>query len=181
LNIPTFVAVSHRTDREVEDILIGLGIHFDPQQAVLRALAEVNQFLTDVFQNRPDGTTYYHTEVEETVEWFKTARLNDHSYLLPDEAQPAKRLSDYHYLGSEDTRQDVETCVRLAEELGLETFVLDQSRPDAGLPVARVLVPGLRHFWRRLAAGRLYDVPIKLGWLDRPLAEDELNPTSMFF
>jgi ribosomal protein S12 methylthiotransferase accessory factor len=180
-NIPTFVAVSHRTDRPVEDILIGLGIHFDPKVAVLRALAEVNQFLSDVFYTNPDGTTYYQMDVEETVEWFKTAKIKDHPYLIPDESQPAKTLADYANLATDDTREDVETCVRLAEGLGLETFVLDLSRPDTGIRVARVLVPGLRHFWRRLAPGRLYDVPVKLGWLDRPLSEDELNPVSMFF
>jgi oxazoline/thiazoline synthase len=42
-------------------------------------------------------------------------------------------------------------------------------------------VPGMRHFWRRLGAGRLYDVPVRLGWLDRPAREDELNPRSVFF
>ena len=67
-----------------------------------------------------------------------------------------------------------------AAKAGLETLVLDQTRPDVGLPVARVVVPGLRHFWRRLAPGRLYDVPVKLGWLERRLAEDELNPISCF-
>jgi ribosomal protein S12 methylthiotransferase accessory factor len=38
----------------------------------------------------------------------------------------------------------------------------------------------LRHFWPRFAAGRLYDVPVRLGWLPRPLAEEELNPVPMF-
>ncbi|PON13898.1 hypothetical protein C2W62_31920 [Candidatus Entotheonella serta] len=28
--------------------------------------------------------------------------------------------------------------------------------------------------------GRLYDVPVQLGWLLAPLHEDELNPISMF-
>jgi ribosomal protein S12 methylthiotransferase accessory factor len=46
--------------------------------------------------------------------------------------------------------------------------------------VARVVVPGLRHFWRRLAPGRLYDVPVELGWLATPLTEDQLNPVSCF-
>jgi ribosomal protein S12 methylthiotransferase accessory factor len=41
-------------------------------------------------------------------------------------------------------------------------------------------VPGLRHFWPRFAPGRLYDVPVRLGWIARPLAEDELNPIAMF-
>jgi hypothetical protein len=54
--------------------------------------------------------------------------------------------------------------------------VLDQTRPDVEVPVVRVIVPGLRHFYRRFAPGRLYDVPVKLGLLDRPLPESELTP-----
>jgi ribosomal protein S12 methylthiotransferase accessory factor len=61
----------------------------------------------------------------------------------------------------------------------MEMLVLDQTRPDIGLPVAKVIVPGLRHFWARFAPGRLYEVPVKLGWLREPLAEDELNPIAM--
>ncbi len=181
LGIPTFVAVSARTDRDVEDILIGMGVDFDPKVALMRALAEVNQFLSDVFYTNEDGSTHYHMDVEETVEWFKTARLADHSYLVPDDTQPVKTLADFPYRGSHDSREEVETCVRLAEGLGMETFVLNQTRPDIEIAVARVVVPGLRHFWRRLAPGRLYEVPVKMGWLDKPLTEDELNPVSMFF
>jgi hypothetical protein len=29
---------------------------------------------------------------------------------------------------------------------------------------------------RRFAPGRLYDVPVKLGWLDKPTLENDLNP-----
>jgi len=39
-----------------------------------------------------------------------------------------------------------------------------------------VVVPGLRHFWPRYGPGRLYDVPVRLGWLPAPLDESELNP-----
>jgi ribosomal protein S12 methylthiotransferase accessory factor len=38
----------------------------------------------------------------------------------------------------------------------------------------------LRHFWKRLAPGRLYDIPVKMGWLDAPLKEEELNPIGLF-
>jgi ribosomal protein S12 methylthiotransferase accessory factor len=48
------------------------------------------------------------------------------------------------------------------------------------VPVCKVIVPGLRHFWARFAPGRLYDVPVRLGWLDAPTPEDGLNPTPMF-
>jgi ribosomal protein S12 methylthiotransferase accessory factor len=46
--------------------------------------------------------------------------------------------------------------------------------------VARVFAPGLRHFWRRLGPGRLYDVPVTLGWLEEAHGENDLNPISMF-
>jgi ribosomal protein S12 methylthiotransferase accessory factor len=73
------------------------------------------------------------------------------------------------------------TCSRIVEEHGLEMFVLDQTRPDTGLDVVKVIVPGLRHFWARLAPGRLYDIPVRMAWLERPRTEAELNPTPIFF
>lgn len=71
-------------------------------------------------------------------------------------------------------------CQSRVEELGLEMLVLDQTRPEIGMPVAKVIVPGLRHFWPRFAPGRLYDAPVRLGWIQAPLAEAELNPLPMF-
>jgi ribosomal protein S12 methylthiotransferase accessory factor len=78
--------------------------------------------------------------------------------------------------GRLDTREQVTACVALAKQMGLDFLVLNQTRPDIEVPVVRVVVPGMRHFYRRFGPGRLYDVPIKLGWRDRPLAENELNP-----
>jgi ribosomal protein S12 methylthiotransferase accessory factor len=63
----------------------------------------------------------------------------------------------------------------------MEVLVLDQTRPDIGMPVVKVIVPGLRHFWARYAPGRLYNVPVAMGWLDNPLPEEELNPIPVFF
>jgi ribosomal protein S12 methylthiotransferase accessory factor len=39
----------------------------------------------------------------------------------------------------------------------------------------------MRHFWRRTAPGRLYDVPVRMGWLTEPTPEDRINQTSVFF
>ena len=56
-----------------------------------------------------------------------------------------------------------------------ESWVLDVTG-DLGMPVARVMVPGLRHFWERFAPGRLFDVPVDMGRRTSPLAESDLNP-----
>ncbi|WP_338122445.1 YcaO-like family protein, partial [Streptomyces albus] len=46
---------------------------------------------------------------------------------------------------------DIEDAVALVRRHGMEVLVLDQTRPDLGIPVVKVIVPGLRHFWARFA------------------------------
>jgi ribosomal protein S12 methylthiotransferase accessory factor len=55
-------------------------------------------------------------------------------------------------------------------------LVVDQTRPDVGLPVVKVIIPGMRPFWPRFAPGRLYDVPVRLGWRRQAAEEEDLNP-----
>jgi len=79
-----------------------------------------------------------------------------------------------------DLLEDVKICQQIVENKGMEMLVLDQTRPDVGLRVAKVIVPGMRHMWKRLNGGRLYDIPVQLGWLSAPLLEDQLNPLPMW-
>jgi ribosomal protein S12 methylthiotransferase accessory factor len=117
----------------------------------------------------------------DSVDWWTTATLDSEPYLVPDPALPASRLEDFDPIASDDIAEDVRRTVARLDGAGLELFVLDQTRPDIELSVVKMLAPGLRHFWRRLGPGRLYDVPVQLGWLDRPTSEADLNPTSIFF
>lgn len=89
-------------------------------------------------------------------------------------------LSSFPCLSTDDLKKDILVDQSRVEELGLEMLVLDQTRPEIGMPVVKVIVPGLRHFWPRFAPGRLYDVPVKLGWLPQPLTEEQLNLVPMF-
>ena len=180
LNIPTFVAISRRTDKEVEDIVFGFGTHFDPKIAMLRAITETNQVLPAVLTVAPDGNTQYRFDDQVAVNWWKTATLENQPYLVPDVSVKPKVYSDYPQQWSDDLLEDVMTCVKIAEKHSMEVLVLDQTRPDIGLNVVKVIVPGMRHFWKRLAPGRLYDVPVKLGWLPESLIETQLNPVPMF-
>ncbi|MFN6466460.1 MAG: TOMM precursor leader peptide-binding protein [Nostoc sp. DedVER02] len=177
LNIPTFAAISRHTQGEKENILIGFGTHFDPTIAILRAVTEVNQSLTldldNEFEFAPEST--------DIAYWYANATVENQPYLVPCDRTPVKVYSDYPYLGSKgDLREDIEICADMVKKLGLELAFLDLTRPDIGLNVVKVIVPGLRHFWPRFAPGRLYDIPVKLGWLSAPLKEEELNPIPMF-
>jgi len=179
LGIPAFAAVSRRTDTSAEDVIVGFGCHLDPKLGVLRALTEVNQFLPLVIERSSTPGKAFDDGDEEILSWLTTATLAKHSYLAPSRA--FVNAGDYRRFAHDDMKDDVAACVRIAADRGMETLVLDQTRPDIGLPVVRVVVPGLRHFWQRLGPGRLYDVPVALGWLAAPLAEDELNPIPVFF
>jgi ribosomal protein S12 methylthiotransferase accessory factor len=178
LRIPVFAAVARRTDKAEEDIMLGFGAHFDPRIGILRALTELNQSIAS--EGALDGSDEYSShENQEYRHWARSATLANQPYLVPDGSTP-RACPDYDPTWSEDLREDVLRCQQIVERQGMEMLVLDQTRPDIGLPVVKVIVPGLRHFWRRLGPGRLYDIPVKLGWLEEPLDEDRLNPISMF-
>ena len=173
--IPAFVALSRRTGADTEDIIYGAGAHADPRIAALRAVCELNQCLSWLPRS---GSEASGPAIDDPLAlwWWKTARLADHPYLAPAAGAAPRGSADYPVPETADARKAVERCRALVEARGMEFLVLDQTRPDIGMPVARVIVPGLRHFWERFAPGRLYDVPIEMGRRDSPLAEDELNP-----
>ena len=175
LGIPAFVALSRRNDGPAEDIIYGAGAHTDARIAALRAVCELNQCLTWV--PRPDNAeTRYGVDDPMCLWWWKNGKLADHPHLAPARDVKLRQSSDYPVSDTADLREDVEWCRGLVEARGMEFMVLDQTRPDIGMPVARVIVPGLRHFWERFAPGRLYDVPVEMGWRDSPAGEAELNP-----
>jgi ribosomal protein S12 methylthiotransferase accessory factor len=182
LNVPTFCGVTWRTDREgqPQEIVVGFGSHFDARLALMRALTECNQFLSG-FEHFGETDQRYTGFDPLAAEWWKMATLENQPYLVPDASLPKRTLADFPQTASTDLRDDVEACVAAVGRQGLEMLVLDQTRPDIGLHVAKVIVPGARHFWRRFAPGRLYDVPVKLGWLPKPVEEHELNPFPVFF
>ena len=178
LGIPAFIAISRRVDRAIEDIIFAPAAHFEARLGIVRALTELNQMLPGVSTSKPDGTGYGYDDPE-AIHWWRNATLENQPYLNPSGETP-KRREDYSPVRNDDLLDDILHCRSIVEGLGLEMLVLDQTRPDIGLPVVKVVVPGLRHFWPRYAPGRLYDVPVKMGWLSRPLQEQELNPIGVF-
>jgi ribosomal protein S12 methylthiotransferase accessory factor len=162
----------------MEQIMFGFGAHLDARLALLRAVTEMNQMLGQVLEAGPNEVPTQIT-AREIIDWLRTATVENQPYLLPLEG-PARVASSYPPCRTDDLLHDVHTCQTLVERQGMEMLVLDQTRPEIGLPVVKVVVPGLRHFWARFAPGRLYDVPVRLGWLAEPVPEEQLNPIPMF-
>jgi bacteriocin biosynthesis cyclodehydratase domain-containing protein len=167
LGIPTYVAIMHWVQNGQENIEFGSGAHFDRRIALLRALTELSQFLSIGMMGGASGE-------KPSLDGITPLRLENHPFLLPSAnpvLPPAAGLTLH-----DNTRDQVNACVEIASRAGMDFLVLDQTRPDVEVPVVRVLVPGMRHFYKRFGPGRLYDVPVELGLLDQPLPEEELTP-----
>jgi oxazoline/thiazoline synthase len=168
LGVPTYVAIMHWIKNGQEHIEFGSGAHFDPRIALLRTLTELSQFLAIGMMNGGSGE-------KPSLDGVTPLKIENYPFLLP-----AKNPIPTPQLGlpipRSTTREQVDACVEIARRAGHDFMVLDQTRPDVGVPVVRVIVPGLRHFYRRFGPGRLYDVPVRLGLRDQPIAETELTP-----
>ena len=176
--IPTMAALSRRVDGEPEDIMFGFGAHLDPRVALRRALTEMNQLMPVVCDLGPDRR--YGWLDREPVNWWQHATIGNQPYLVADPDVRPRTAADYPRSSTPDLLGDVDLVRGRVESLGLEVLVLDQTRPDIGLPVVKVVVPGMRSFWARYAPGRLFDVPVRLGRLAAPTPYENLNPTPLF-
>lgn len=165
IGIPVCVAVAHHEADGRKVVALGFGCHLRLEIALRRALTELNQLGTGIHPGT--GRPFLETE-----------RLENRGYLAPAENEGARGLPAPDFDGP-DLKADVEECLRRLGLLGLEAFVVDKTRPDLAISVAQVVVPGLRHFWPRFAPGRLYDVPVRMGWMDEALTEEAFNPVPL--
>jgi bacteriocin biosynthesis cyclodehydratase domain-containing protein len=170
LGIPVVAAISRRLDGPAEDIAFGFGASFDPARALRRALTELGQLLPPA----TDGDSYRSADPF-LASWWASATLASQPYLAPASGQAARANADYPAVPA-----GLDGIRAAARRAGLDILVLDQTRPDIGMPVVKVVVPGLRHFWPRFAPGRLFDVPVRLGRLPRPTAYADLNPIPLY-
>lgn len=163
LGIPAYVALAP-TAAGTEPFF-GAAAHICARTAAFKALAEMAQ------------VWFWNSRAEygpEMRSWLQTATLSnpEFGYLKPAGAvdpDPAP------WTGPEAA---ISHCVNRLRSANIEAYSIDMTRPEIRMPVVRVVAPGLRHMWPRYAPGRLYDIPVRLGWVKKATAESELNPIS---
>ena len=180
LGIPAFVAAS-KARTGLPRILLGFGAHRDPRGALLRSLTEMNQMLGMIASMEAQGAPTELDVSKPEVNWWYTPTMDQHPYVLPDPTLALTTPTDHAHDWNTDGKANVEKVVALLADHGMTMSVVNMTKPDIGMPVVKVVVPGIRHFWPRFAPGRLYEVPVKMGWRDTALTEPELNPTPIFW
>ena len=120
LGIPSFVAILHWMKNSQENIEFGSGAHFDARIALLRALTELNQFLSIGLMGGGSGE-------KSSLDGTTPLRLQDHPYLTPS-GDPAVHPDFGSKFGRLDTREQVTACVRARRARGPR---LPRPRSDA--------------------------------------------------
>ncbi len=142
VGIPTMAAVAD--DVLLKDpmlLTIGIGTHTSARIAVMRALTEVAQSrLTQIHGAREDTTL---AELRKRMGYDRAKRIN--GYWFRDNG-----TVDYTCVKSSDTddfKTDIDSIIAALKKLGMDRVIIaDLTREEIGVPVVRVIVPGLEVF-----------------------------------
>jgi len=163
LGIPVMVAVAQH--KLTGKFSLGFGCHLDVCIAIERALTELCQLIPIR---------------EHSYKQFNFDDIKPESYLYPLSSLMIKPETDYDFRDNFNLKKALEYCLDRAQKRGLETIILNYSRPDIPLFTVKVLVPGLCHIWPQMACERLYSVPVQMGWVMQPLKAADMNPLKLF-
>ncbi|MFI0845908.1 YcaO-like family protein [Mesorhizobium sp. IMUNJ 23232] len=166
LRIPVCAAVSAEPGGGA--VAVGVAAHFDASRAAIAALTEMLQVEFSIAVRCRMAPV---DDSDRLGFWLRRVSLHSMPHLQPS--------GESSVPPSGTGPAGVAECLRVCREAGLRLLAVDLTRPEIGVPAVRVIVPGLRPLQRRLAAGRLFDVPVSLGWRDAPMAPEELNPIPM--
>ncbi len=185
----TVMALSLDSDPERPAQVVGMGCHPNPAVALVKALYEMCQGRPSEarrFADKPPRGRLARYEDVQT--------LDDHSAFasLPENrrefeflwARPGRiAIGDLPNPSCDDARADLAYCTAALSAIGCRVAYVDLTLPDVapyGIHAVRTLATGLQpvHFGygtERLGGRRLFEVPARLGFADRPRAVEELN------
>lgn len=145
IRVPTFAAVSD--DLMLKDptlLTIGMGTHTNANVAIKRAVTEVAQSrLTQIHGAREDTVT---ADMRRMMgyEWMR--KQNKHWFEILEREQE-QECEDHENIDNDDFLDDIKYMTARLKAAGFErVIVVDLTRDEIGVPVVRVIVPGLEMY-----------------------------------
>ncbi|WP_105169861.1 YcaO-like family protein [Pseudoalteromonas sp. T1lg23B] len=160
LGIPVMAAIAR--DRKTNGLIFGFGCHLNPELAAQRALTELCQLIPIRNQNSAP---------------FDFDAITEESFL---DIHRNEKEQSYMIESTYNLKLDILNIVEHLKSYGMDMVILDYKRIESPMHTAKVFVPGLCHIWPQLGNPRLYDTPVKLGWLAEPLTEQTINQQGLY-
>jgi ribosomal protein S12 methylthiotransferase accessory factor len=193
--IPSVWGIAKNRDSKGLNLICAAGANPDPVRAVKSALFE----LAGMMYRHDEKLTQSRRKYERMLyDSFKVETMEDHGMLygLPEseerlhfllnEKKPLRTFAAEFKPQSKykDLKDDLEDLLHRFSCLNLEVIVIDQSTPVTkrnGLFCVKVLIPGMlpmtfgHHLTRVRGLERVLNIPMKLGYTNRPLTYEQLN------
>lgn len=120
-------------------LTMGIGTHLDPEIAVIRAISEVAQSrATQIHGTREDTVR---ADFMRKAGYDRMKRINKHWF---DDSGEVKSFDSLVDLSSDDISKDINSILGLLDNVGCtDVYFVDLTREDVGVPVVRVIVPGM--------------------------------------
>lgn len=192
IDVSSFWVVMRRPAEMGDVVCVGSASRLAPREAVLKCLLESGQaipyfryLLTQLGDWQPaddyaDVTSFDH----HCVFYIKRPDLVSEAFSFLDEIEDEVALSEIPDQSTGRVLGDIERCVEILGEAGLEVIVVEITTPDildVGMRVVRVVVPGMLplhgvHKYPYLGVRRLYDLPARRGAAPGSAGELPINP-----
>jgi ribosomal protein S12 methylthiotransferase accessory factor len=194
--IPSVWALAKNRKQKGLNIICAAGAHLDPVRAVKSAVFE----LAGMMLTLDDKLEENRDEVEKMLQDSSLVRkMDDHGMLyglpqaeerlqfLLDDDRPMRTFAEEYgeKVNHPDLTEDLQEILQEFRRLQLEVIVVDQTTPEIarnGLHCVKVLIPGMlpmtfgHHLTRITGLERILRVPMELGYAERPLNFEQLNP-----
>jgi ribosomal protein S12 methylthiotransferase accessory factor len=199
--IPSVWAMAvHPPGTEQPALACAAGAHLDPELAASRALSELGPILVDLIKRYPGVAERGRAMVGDPS---LVVTMEDHSVLYANHeasarldflttAAQSRNFADIRRrhgvadaFRNTDLTDDLTEVVRRLQRHGLDVVVVDQTTPEhraGGFSCVKAIVPGMLpmtfgHDNRRIhGLPRLFEVPKLLGYCDRALPPQDVNP-----
>lgn len=140
IGIPTIGAAADdvRT-KDPELLTIGVGTHLNPEIACIRALTEVAQ----------SRTTHKHgvkvnAQLQKKTQDMGYEKIKKINRMWYSDSKNRKKLSEIENRATDYVLDDIEIVLQRLMESGFDMVAaVDLTRPEIGIPVVRMIVPGL--------------------------------------
>lgn len=140
IGIPTIGAAADDVEtKDPEMLTIGVGTHLNPEIAAVRAITEVAQ----------SRATHKHgakinAQLQKVTRDMGYDRIKEVNRMWFGESQRKIRLSEIPDLSTPYVLDDIEVVLGKLMDAGFQSVIaVDLTRPEIGVPVVRMIVPGL--------------------------------------
>ncbi|MHA7138642.1 TOMM precursor leader peptide-binding protein [Rossellomorea arthrocnemi] len=193
--IPSVFAMAKNRKDKGLNLILAAGAHLDPVRAAKSAIQELAGMMLNLDEKLEKNKANYEKML---VDDSLVRQMDDHGMLyglpqaeerftfLQDDSRPSRSFKEEFNWRSDhkDLTDDLKDILDRFRSRNLDVIVVDQTAPELeknGLYCVKVLIPGMlpmtfgHHLTRLTGLERVLNVPVELGYADRPLTYEQLN------